>query len=422
MDIKKLYLLTLGFIPNFSFATSEKYLVDEVIANVGTESIFLSDLTNTLFQLKYQNEDISEEQVINQFLQNASLVTKGKENSFVTDIKTINGMVNERMKSILSKFYNNPKLVERYLGKRPWALRKDLEKNLKEQYLVEKVQSQFLEDVRCTNKNIIKFFEKLKAANKIPTVKESFEAYELVLFPEEDPQILNTMLDIRKKLDEGENFIDLIKKYSQDEESVENDGELGWFKIGELRDEYERAALALKPGEISKIVKTDIGYHIIQLIDIRDGEFNSRHIFRFSTKKDDMSSLMDKANDIRSQILDHKISWNDAIKKFSGDDSMKPSLGAMIDDISDEDLDVLKNLHKGEISAPISCVVDNKKAVKIIYLRRIIPEHPLNLDNDYEKISSMTKNYLRQCMLQKKIKEVVDNTDIKVDPYFVKVY
>jgi hypothetical protein len=119
MDIKKLYLLTLGFIPNFSFATSEKYLVDEVIANVGTESIFLSDLTNTLFQLKYQNEDISEEQVINQFLQNASLVTKGKENSFVTDMKTINGMVNERMKSILSKFYNNPKLVERYLGKRP---------------------------------------------------------------------------------------------------------------------------------------------------------------------------------------------------------------------------------------------------------------------------------------------------------------
>ncbi len=417
MDIKKLYLLTLGFIPNFSFATSDKYLVDEIVANVGTESIFLSDLNTILLQLKYQNENISEKQVIDQLLHNASLISKGKENSFIAEKKIIKDMVNERMKSILSKFYNNPKLIEQYLGKRPWALKKELEKNLKEQYLVEKVQNQFLEDFRCTHKDIVTFYEKLKNENKIPTVEESFEAYELVLFPEEDPQILNTMLEIRKKIDEGENFIDLVKEYSQDEESVENDGELGWFKIGELKDEYEGAALSLKPGEISKIVKTDVGYHIIQLIEVRNGEFNSRHIFRFSAKKDDYESLVDKANEIKNQILSRKMSWNEAIKKFSHDDSVKSSLGRIKDDISND----VKNLHQGEISEPISCFVDDKKAVKIIYLRKIIPAHPLNLDDDYEKISSMTKNYLRQRIVQKKIIDVVDKTDIKVDPNFVKV-
>ena len=430
MDIKKLFLLTLSLLPNFSYATSETYLVDEVIANVGTEPIFLSDLNNTLFQLKYQNMDVSKEQILNQLLQNASLISKGKESALIADKKIIKDMVDERMKTILTKFYNNPNLLEKYLGKKIFALRKDMEKNLKDQYLVEKVQSQFLEGFRCTHNDVVKFYETLKTNNKIPSIEESFEAYELVLFPEEDPQILNTMLEIRKKIDEDEDFIKLVKKYSQDDESVKNDGELGWFKIGELRDEYERAALALKPGEISKIVKTDIGYHIIQLIDSNDGEFNTRHIFRFSANNEDFSALHEKAKGIKKQILAHEISWNDAIKKYSTENSTKSSLGLITEgfknaatknNISNADFEVIKNLDQGEISDPFECTVGDKKAVKIIYLRKIIPAHILNLHDDYEQLTLMAKNSKRQKMLIKKNKEIVNKTDIKIDPNFVKL-
>ena len=102
------------------------------------------------------------------------------------------------------------------------------------------------------------------------------------------------------------------------------------------------------------------------------------------------------------------MSWNEAIKKFSYEDAVKSSLGKIKEDISNDDLEILKNLKQGEISDPISCFVDDKKAVKIIYLRKIIPAHQLNLEDDYEKISSMTKNYLKQRLFQKKIMDVVD--------------
>lgn len=279
----KKYLLPFCFLSNFIYAkqsNSDLFLIDEVVANVGTEPVF-SDLQTTLLQLRYQNENFDEQQVVEQLLQNAAIISKAKEIYFFADRRevSVKSKVDERMNFLLNKFSNNKKMIERYFGKKFYALRKDLTKNLQDQLWTERLQRSFIKNV--TNNDVVNFFQKLEKENKVPSIDESFEAYELILYAEEDPQILNTLLEIRERIDNGEDFTKLVEEYSQDEDTVNNGGELGWFKIGELKDEYEKAALSLKPGQISKIVKTNVGYHIIQLIDTKEGEFNSRHIFLF---------------------------------------------------------------------------------------------------------------------------------------------
>ena len=431
----KKYLLSFCFLSNFIYAkqsNSDLFLIDEVVASVGTEPVFFSDLQTTLSQLRYQNENFDEQQVVEQLLQNAAIISKAKEISFFADRRevSVRSKVDERMNFLLNKFSNNKKMVERYFGKKFYALRKDLTKNLQDQLWIEKLQRSFIENVRCTNKDVIKFFQKLERENKVPSIDESFEAYELILYAEEDPKILNTLLEIRERIDNGEDFTKLVEEYSQDEDTVNNGGELGWFKIGELKDEYEKAALSLKPGQISKIVKTNVGYHIIQLIDTKEGEFNSRHIFLFSSFNDDLSSLFEKAQGIKNKILNNEISWNEAVKQFSNEESSKASFGLITNgyknfstqkDISDENFEIIKDLKEGEISEPISCFVDERKAVKIIYLRKKNPSRTLNLHDDYEQLYDMTRNYKNQMIFSLKTKKVADEVDVKIDDKIIKM-
>ena len=431
----KKYLLPFCFLSNFIYAkqsNSDLFLIDEVVANVGTEPVFFSDLQTTLSQLRYQNENFDEQQVVEQLLQNAAIISKAKEISFFADRRevSVRSKVDERMNFLLNKFSNNKKMVERYFGKKFYALRKDLTKNLQDQLWTERLQRSFIENVRCTNKDVIKFFQKLERENKVPSIDESFEAYELILYAEEDPKILNTLLEIRERIDNGEDFTKLVEEYSQDEDTVNNGGELGWFKIGELKDEYEKAALSLKPGQISKIVKTNVGYHIIQLIDTKEGEFNSRHIFLFSSFNDDLSSLFEKAQGIKNKILNNEISWNEAVKQFSNEESSKASFGLITNgyknfstqkDISDEDFEIIKDLKEGEISKPISCFVDERKAVRIIYLHKKNPSRTLNLHDDYEQLYDMTRNYKNQMIFSLKTKKVADEVDVKIDDAIIKM-
>ncbi|MDR2402137.1 MAG: peptidylprolyl isomerase [Cytophagales bacterium] len=421
-------------LPNFIYAeqnSARLLLVDKVIANVGTETILFSDLQTTLFQLHYREENIDEDQVAAQLVENSAIISKAKENFVSVDLKDVESKVQEHMNFLLDKFSNNKRLMESYLGKKFYALKKDFGESFKDHYLTEKLQRSLLEDVRCTHKDVVRFFKKLEKEEKIPVIKESFEAYELTLSPGEDPKILNTLLEIRKKIDEGEDFVKLVKEYSQDESTIEGGGEIGWCKIGELMDEYERAALALKPGEVSRIVKTARGYHLIQLIDIDKDEFNSRHIFLFSTFNDDMSPLIEKGKEIRNKILNHELSWNEAIKKFSADESKKSDFGLITrgyknfftqKNIPEEDFEIIKNLNEGEISEPFSCSIADKNIVKIIYLRKKNPIHSLNLRDDYEQISDMAKNYKNQMILLDKKKKVVDEVDLKIDKEIFKFY
>lgn len=429
--MKKIYLLPILLIANIVHAeqnTSTIFLVDEVIANVGTEPILLSDYQTILLQMQYKNEDVEQEKIMQQLLQNAALIAKAKENSTLYDFSNIKDKVNAQMDFLLNKFSNNKKVMEKYFGEKVYTLKKKIEKNLKEQYFSEKIHRELISNVRCTHRDVSKFYNSLTKEDKIPMIDESFEAYELVLFAEEDPKILTTLLDIKKRIDEGEDFVSLVKEYSQDEDTVADGGDLGWCKIGELVDEYEKAVLNLKPGEISNIVKTERGYYIIQLIDINKDEFNTRHIFLFSTLDSDTKPLVDKANEIRMQILNHELTWNEAIKKFSDKNSNKANWGLItpgyknaytIKDFKDEDSEIIKNMRAGEISLPMPCSDIDKNGVRIIYLRKINPQHKLNLHDDYEQVADMARAYKNQKILTQKVRKVVDETNYTIDDNIV---
>lgn len=140
--------------------------------------------------------------------------------------------------------------------------------------------------------------------------------------------------------------------------------------------------------------------------------------------------MFEKAQGIKNKILNNEISWNEAVKQFSNEESSKASFGLITNgyknfstqkDISDEDFEIIKNLKEGEISEPASCFVDERKAVKIIYLRKKNPKRTLNLHDDYEQLYDMTRNYKNQMIFSLKTKKVADEVNVKIDDEIIKM-
>jgi hypothetical protein len=206
----------------------------------------------------------------------------------------------------------------------------------------------------------------------------------------------------------GESFAEIARLHSDDPGSAQNGGNLGFHGRGELVPSYEATAMNLRPGEISQPVESQFGYHIIQLLERRGNEYNSRHILvKFNSSELDISTAKGYLDSLRSVIND-TITFERAAKEYSDDKVTAASGGFFIDEstgansISVEDIDpvlffTLDTMEVGTISPPLEFrTEDGKTAVRIIYYKSTTPPHKANLRDDYQKIQVAALNQKRQ--------------------------
>jgi hypothetical protein len=207
----------------------------------------------------------------------------------------------------------------------------------------------------------------------------------------------------------GADFAEVARTHSDDPGSAQNGGNLGFHRRGELVPSYEATAMNLRPGEISQPVESQFGFHVIQLLERRGNEYNSRHILvRFNSSELDISTAKNYLDSLRTNILNDSISFEKAAKEYSDDKVTAASGGFYLDEstgansISVEDIDpmlffTLDTMQVGSISPPLEFrMEDGKTAVRIIYYKNYIPPHKANLRDDYQKIQVAALNQKRQ--------------------------
>ena len=264
------------------------------------------------------------------------------------------------------------------------------------------VEYSITENVKVTPAEVTEFFNSLPA-DSLPMMPERYEISEIVIQPTipetERDRVRAELAELRERIVKGESFSMLAALYSQDPGSARKGGELGFFPRGRMVAEFESAAFALKPGEVSPIIETQFGFHIIQLIERRGNTINARHILIIpKVSSEDLLRTRMQLDSIASEIRSGNISFEDAAKQYSTANNAKQ--GGTVTNSTDGsnrfDAEALKEsyyaigvqgMDVGDISnATAFKTEDNKDAYRIVRLNRKYPAHKANLTDDYDNI------------------------------------
>ena len=238
------------------------------------------------------------------------------------------------------------------------------------------------------------------------------------------------LMEIRNRILSGESFAELSRKYSDDPSAQYNAGEMGWSARGRMVPEFEAMAFKLKPGEMSMPFETAFGFHIMQLIERRGNEFNSRHILLTPVPSD--SDLVDAANyldSLRTLVIDKKASFEMLAKEYSDDPETKGNGGFFTDGngsmrIAVDELDPiiffkLDSMNVGEISEPLTYRTDDQKsAVRIIFYKVRMKAHEASLKDDWQRIYGAALNEKKDKALQKWFDGARQDVFINIDPSY----
>ena len=394
--------------------------LDKIIAKVDNQILLKSEYDLQYLQLLQNSKDfdfkITPCKVLDQLLTNKMLLAKADLDSVFVEEKQLENEMNRRMEYFIQQIGSKEKL-EAYYNKSVAQLKSDLRRQVKEQLTVQKMQDNITGKMKVTPGEVKKFYGSIPS-DSLPFFSKELEIGHIVKLPiinrdqkKQTREKLNKIRDMIVK--EDESFMKLASDFSEDPGSARQGGELGYFKKGDLVPEYEAAALKLKPGEVSPVTESIFGFHIIQLIERRGNEFNSRHILlKPQSSTTDLESASIYLDSLRAKIIKDTLQFAKVAKENSDDKATKENGGMLTDPnangsnkILAENVDpavffVIDTMKIGKISKPLPFrMEDGKEAFRIIYLKSVTLPHQANLKDDYQKIQNA-------CLQEKKNKSI----------------
>lgn len=383
----------------------EGTVIDKVVAVVGQNIIKMSDVEQNYNQIRvkqgYNNAFENRCNILEGMLVSKLLIHKGTIDSTEVDDAEVEARVQQRIKEIEAQ-YGMREMIRQATGYDYDQLHDILFDLTHDQILTMRVQYNLTENVKITPAEVNDYFNKIPA-DSLPMMEDEYEISEIVITPEvseaERDKVKLELARLRERILSGEKFSMLATLYSQDPASSKKGGEIGFFGRGEMVGEFEAAAFALKPGEVSPIIETQFGFHILQLIERRGNTVNVRHIL-LSPKVSAQDLLKSRMllDSIAQQIRLGNITFEEAAKNYS--DASSKTLGGVVSNpysgnnrFSKEVFDVLYpgigivGMSEGDISnATAMKDEDNKDLFRIIKLTKLVPSHKASLEMDYDKI------------------------------------
>ena len=415
--------------------TAQNNIAEEVAWVVGDEPIYKSDIEEQYMQLQYERQPIEgnpycvipERMAIEKlFLHQAKIDT----------VKVQDAMVMQQAESRINYFIANlgsKEKVEEYFRKPIPELKEQMVEVIRNQYTIQEVQRNLTKDVKATPSDVRKYYTSL-SPDSIPYIPQQVEVQMLSLNPvipqQEIDDVKARLRDYTNKINSGESeFSTLAILYSEDGSSVYG-GEIGFKSRSELVPEFASVAFNLNDTKkVSKIVETEFGYHIIQLIEKRGDRINCRHILlRPKVAQKDLEDATVRLDSIRKDILDKKFTFEDATQFISQDKDTKNNKGIMVNrrsgsakfemaDLPQEMAKVVDKMKEGEISEPFVMMDQNrnKEIVVIAKLARRIEGHKAKLSEDYQTLKSMYENNRRSKIIDDWVEKKQRETFVRVE-------
>lgn len=396
---------------------SQNRILDRIVAVVGNDIILESDLRQQMefFVLNSRvdpNTPNLKEQVLTLLINERLIVAKALED---TNINVTEEEISQQLEMLLQQNVqqvgSEQKLEEIY-GMPVSRMRREFRDEMKKKLLAEKMRQFKFGNVTVTKREIEEFYETYR--DSLPEVEEEVELYHLLKLPEKNPDVLN---EIRKKakivLDSIKccgNFEDFAKRYSEDKYSAVEGGDLGFTHRGTFVTEFEEAAFALEEGQISDLVETIFGIHIIQLVERRGENIHTRHIL-FKVETDSLTEQ--QTIDFLKRIADSiRITGNFAeyAKRYS-EDKESASIGGYlgvipVSQLSNDVFKIIADMEEGEISEPVRVSTGGRIGYQIIYLKKRIPAHKISLETDWKRLEMYTANFKRNNLYQQWLEEL----------------
>lgn len=399
-----IYLLLVLFVVNLSYSQDE--VIDEVVAVVGSEIILLSDIENQYLQYRMQGNIKGGASVRCQIFENLMfqklLLNQAEIDSLVVTPEQVEEEMDNKLRYYIRQFGSKEKFEEFY-KKTVEEFKQELYDITYDQLMVQMMQYDITKDVKVTPSEVKSFFNSIPS-DSLPLINSEYEIMQIVKNPPindaERERVKKKLKDLRDRIINGESFSAMAILYSEDPGSAKKGGELGSYGRGELYPEFEAVAFRLKGDEISEIVETEAGYHILQLIDRKGDYVNVRHILLTpKVSNEDLAKAQQILKGIRSKIESDSISFEEAARKFS-DDPNKNNGGYMInpatgtkkfeaDEIDPSVFFVIDKLEIGEVSEPAAMKTDDgKQAYRLIMLKKRTEPHRADLKEDYDRIQN----------------------------------
>ncbi|HBI81591.1 MAG TPA: peptidylprolyl isomerase [Bacteroidales bacterium] len=414
----------------------ENISIDKVIAVVGNERILLSDIEQELLRIKMQgsaNTNINRCELLEQFLIQKLLITQAKIDSIEVNEGSIEAEVDRRLKYFINQI-GSEKALENYFNKPIFEIKDDLREIIREQQLTQQMQRNIIDKVNITPSDVKAFYKKIPT-DSLPELPMQYELQQIVIYPPDTEkaklEAKEKLLEIRNRVLNGERFATLAALYSEDRASAIKGGELGFRSREELVKAFADAAFNLKEGQISQVVETEYGLHIIQLIEKRNDQVNVRHILlKPQFTSDLLSKAVQKLDSIANLIRTDSISFDNAVLRFSEDKKSNLNKGLMLnpftntslfekEQLQPSDFYAIKDLKEGEFSSPFESRDEHANIVfKIIRVKRIIPAHKANLKDDYDIIQQLAKSNKENEILGDWVSKKIKSFYIRIDEEF----
>ena len=405
--MKKLILITATLLAGLTATAQDRQIVDGIVAVVGQTIIKNSDVEQAYAQIRLrkgmENAKIERCALLENMLISKLLVHKGMVDSVEVKNEQVEEQVEYYLDMAVAQAGGKEKLRNLFHASYD-ELHDQYFDILYERMLSQKVEYDLTGNIKVTPAEVTEYFAKY-TADSLPEIPTQYEVSEIVIEPTiseaERERVRSELAELRERILKGDNFAMLARLYSQDPGSASKGGELGFFGRDKMVSEFEAAAFALKPGEVSPIVETQFGFHIIQLIERRGNTVNARHILmQPKTSPDDLLHARVTLDSLAQEIRQGHTTFEEVARKYSNGVSREQG-GAVTNPSTGNsrfDKETFSQLYpgisiaamdEGEISnaTPIT-TTENKSAYCIVKVTKRIAAHKANLTDDYDRISN----------------------------------
>lgn len=419
------------------------YIADEVVAVVGSSMILLSDvkMTEMFFEQSYIERGYTGESALGESFE--ALLTQKLLASYAAkdSLEINNSIVQEQTRQQLEQVIaarGSVKATEKFYNRPIFSVEDYIRERVSEGEMAKAMQSKVKEKIVMTPDDIMKFYRKIDR-DSLPIVPEQYIYSQITRSAPQTEKakldIKEELLKIRERIIGGTSFPALARVYSEDPGSAMRGGEMAPQPASSFVAPFAEALTRLKPGQISEVIETEFGYHIIQLIDVEGDKYHCRHILmRIKFDPKDMNAASKLLDSIAHKVRVDSLLFVDAVKQFSDDKDTKESEGLVINTATEqyvgvrgkssrfykedlgEDFNYINGLKENEVSnAFISRDKGGNDIIKIVKLEKIIPSHIANLKEDYSVLEGIALKYKQDEAYIKWLNQKIGEMYIKIE-------
>lgn len=433
----RISLLSLFIFASFASSFAQDKVADKIIAVVGKKIILQSELDQQYESEKNNNPNITESDKCYLFytlIAQQILVEQAGRDSVIVSDDDVNSELDQRING-MERAYGSKEKLEEASGKTVYQLKESYKDFFRDKITAERMQAKLMTNVKITPTEVTAFFNKFPK-DSLPPIPATAELGQIVISPKINPIVeeltKERLEDIRNQIvKDGKDFGTMASIYSDDPSSKDKGGLIDITRKG-FDPQFVAAAYRLQPGEISPVIRSKFGYHIIKMEKRMGDKATVRHILLIpEITSIDLNNTIKKLDSVRADLISGKIEFNAAVAKYSNDDQSKMNGGMAtddrgnstlrIDDLKDPQLaNAITNLKVGEFSQPqiFTNPVTGTRACRILMLKMRTDPHILNLTDDYSQIQEKALQSKQNDFLHIWLADHISSYYVKIDPEY----